>query len=326
MNLFTFNFKIFQVNAIRSLIVAFSMLSIYHSLIVTKVIKGSNGINVWQDNFIRLQRYAYQDYSQLNIVIVGSSLTANLPTTDLDYSVINLGMSGSCTQTGMEAVLRKSSKPALLIVEINETINRKIDDRTIDSIYNPFFYTMRLYFPMLKEEYKPVSIVEPMVIHLMKDIIKASGFTKKQKVTNSTVKGVNKLTDTLISQAIEKAKNPLSEMEKSLLRQEAESIKIQLAKIKGEGVRVVLYDVPRDPRLQATVKEKQLEALMKELFPANDFEWLPKPPPRYWKTYDGLHLVSSDAKDYVAFLKNQLLTSKATLSKSRRLQSTLKPY
>ena len=95
-----------------------------------------------------------------------------------------------------------------------------------------------------------------------------------------------------------------------MFKQEAEHIKLQISKLKNDGVRVVLFDVPRDPRLQATVQGKQLKALAKELFPVSNYEWLPEPAPRDWITYDGVHLVSSEAKDYTVFLKNQLFTKK----------------
>ncbi len=320
MNLFTFNSKSRNLKIFRSLIATFSFLTVYNGLIITKIVKPSDGINLWQNNLVRLQRYVYQNYSSINIVVAGSSMTSNLPTSDIGSSTINLGMIGGCVQTAVEAVRRKSPKPAILLVEVNETIYRKMDNKMIGSIYNPFLYTLRLYIPMFRAEYQPASTFSPTLVFLGDKLKRSIGWKNEQPSPSNTVKQEvnNPLTEKLILQAVDKYKTPLTEDEKKLLRQEGEFLKVQLSQIRKGGVRVILFDVPRDPRLQATVKEKQLEVLMKELFPANDFEWLPKPPPRYWKTIDGVHLVSSEAKDYVAFLKNQLLTNKATLSNSRR--------
>ena len=303
MNLSTFNSKVFKTNIARSLGAAFLSLSFYQVLVLTKIVKPSDGIHQWQNNFIRLQRYAYQTSSQSNIVLAGSSLTANLPTSEIGSSVSNLGIMGGCTQTSVEAVARKSSKPAILVVEINNTIDRKIDTQIIDSIYNPFLYSLRLYLPIFREEYQPVSVFYPKLMALRNKILQFIRFN------NNSVNINKNLADTLISQFVEQYQKPVSEKQRKLMQQEAEFLKLQISKLRKKGVRVVLFDIPRDPRLQATLQERQVKALMKEFFPVNQFEWLPEPPPRNWNTYDGVHIVSSDAKYYATFLKNQLFTN-----------------
>lgn len=115
------------------------------------------------------------------------------------------------------------------------------------------------------------------------------------------------LTEKLIVQEVEANKTSLSEKEASLLKQEADYIKFQISQLRKDGVRVVLFDIPVEQRVQSTVRKQQVRALMRKLFPIKQFEWLPEPPSRHWKTSDGIHLVSSDAKDYAAFLRNQLL-------------------
>jgi hypothetical protein len=188
----------------------------------------------------------------------------------------------------------------------------------IDSIYNPFLYTLRLYLPIFREEYQPVSAFYPKLIVLRNKLLQLIRFN------NTSVNPDKNLTDTLISQFVEQYQKPISEKQRELIQQEAEFLKLQISKLRQEGVRVVLFDIPRDPRLQATLQEKQIKALMKELFPVNQFEWLPEPPPRNWKTYDGVHIVSSDAKYYVTFLKNHLLTKQAITPQSVKSQSTNK--
>jgi hypothetical protein len=326
MNLSTSNSKVGKVIIVRPLLATFSFLSLYQILIFTNLVKPNNGMHQWQNNLIRQQRYAYQDYSNLNLVLVGSSRTNNLPTSDISSSVINLGMSGGCAQTGIEVVDRKSSKPVILLIEINETITRKVDERVIGSIYNPFLYKLRLYIPMLREEYQPVITIYPKVISLVNKLINASGLTKKSKEIKPVVNLDKNLTNTLINKVITSHNTPLQDDKRTLLIQEAEYIKLRIIQLRKDGVRVVLFDIPREPRIQATIAEKQTQALMKEVFPANHFEWLPEPPPRDWKTLDGEHLVSSDAKDYVAFLKKQLLTKKVIMSKAASLSPILNSH
>ncbi len=307
MNLFIFNSKFLKNSLVRSLGITLSLLSGYHILVVAKVIAPNEGIHQWENNFIRVQRYAYKNPSNSSLVLAGSSLTNTLQASDIGSQAINLGLSGDCAQTGIEAVHRKYSKPRILIIEINETIIRKRNEQMIDSIYNPFFYYTRLHIPMLRQEYQPVSTFLTTVSSLKKRLKEVIGKTANPTQGKSVVNVDPDLTEKLISQAIEDYKTPLSNEERSLFTHEAEYIKSQISQIRKDGVRVILFDIPREQRVEATVREKQLKALMRKLFPTNSFEWLPEPPPRHWTTYDGFHLIGSDAQDYAAFIGNQLL-------------------
>jgi hypothetical protein len=55
----------------------------------------------------------------------------------------------------LETAIQQEVKPKILLVEINNTIARKIDKQVIESNYNPFLYTLRRYVPSFREEYKP---------------------------------------------------------------------------------------------------------------------------------------------------------------------------
>ena len=101
----------------------------------------------------------------------------------------------------------------------------------------------------------------------------------------------------------------LLEKDRISLVEQAEYIKSQISEIKKDNVRVVLFTVPGESIIDSTLSEKQTKWLIKSLFPASEFEWLPEPPVRKWKTGDGAHLVSSDAKDYAEFVTDRLLTT-----------------
>ncbi len=76
---------------------------------------------------------------------------------------------------------------------------------------------------------------------------------------------------------------------------------------KDSGAKVVLFDLPLESRVNATLRQKQIRALAKKLFPPDCFEWLPPPPPQEWRTNDGIHLIRSDARDFAEFLRDKLL-------------------
>lgn len=331
MNLYTFSSKLKSIPLSRSLSITLCLLGGYHILVVSKLVPPTNGIYQWQSNFIKIQRYAYQKPSKSNIVLVGSSLTANLEAAYISSHGINLGMSGGSVQTGIQAVRRNPSKPGMLLVEINGTTTEKTDYKLINSIYNPFLYSLRLYFPMLRQEYQPISVFMPQITSLnykiksLKDRIINRLIPRNKPPSNRQLfDGNSNVTEKVIAQEVAKRKYPLTETQKRLFIEENQSIKSQILQFRKEGVQVVLFDIPLDQQLQNTVTEKQIKALMKEIFPTKNFDWLPEPSPRQWKTSDGIHLVSSDAKDYTDFIRNELLNKKVALFKPINEESTLK--
>jgi hypothetical protein len=313
MNLYIFNSKIVKHPVTQSLLVTLSFLTGYSLLGNFNILKSSAGFNQWQGNIVRLQKYAYDRHSKLNVVVVGSSLTANIPTDLIDKHVVNLGLNGGATQTGLETAIRQEVKPKILLVEINNTITRKIDKQVIESNYNPFLYNLRRYIPSFREEYKP-SIQTILMLDEFRNKFKktAKPVEKKIDTEKTDVQQSNEhssLGDTIVSQLIQSNSQPLSVKEKNLLTQEAQYIQSQILKIERDGTHVILFNVPGDHRLENTLAVKQSRLLMKELFPVNNFDWLPEPPTRKWLTGDGAHLIPSEAKVYANFLKDRLQIS-----------------
>jgi hypothetical protein len=330
MNLFTSSSKVFKHRIATSVVVTGCLLCLYQVLVTTKVIVSSAGMNQWQGNFIKIQKYAYQQQPKPKVVIVGSSLASNFAEFSdiVDYfndNIINLALRGGCSQTGLEAVRRHPIKPSILAIEMNYTTIATMDKSIVESIYDPFLYALRDRFSMFRQEYQPLGAIIATLRNYPKLPPQALAKTehdknslkhpqpikgKLRKKARSTVPvnpKVTELVDRLVFQRVEAGKIPLTPPEKLILKQQADLIKWQIAEIKQYGVRVVLFDIPEESRVEQTLRTKQIKALMKELFPIDKFEWLIEPPLRNWTTSDGLHLAPNDARDYAAFFKQQLL-------------------
>jgi hypothetical protein len=288
-----------------------SLLTGYSLLGSFNLLKSSDGFNQWQNNIVKLQKYAYQHHSKLNVALVGSSIVANIPADLIGEYVVNLGLNGGCTQTGLEAAIRQDVKPKILLVEINNTIDRKVDKQVIESNYNPVLYNFRRYLPAFREEYKPST---QLILRLdeLRNKFKQAGNPVEKPIDDrktdrspSTDK-LDSLGDKLVSQLIQSNSNPLSSQERNLLTQEAQYIRSKISQIERDGTHIILFNVPGDHRLENTLAVKQSRLLMKKLFPPNNFEWLPEPPTRKWLTGDGVHLTKSDARVYANFLKDRL--------------------
>ncbi len=280
----------------RSLLLCLFLLVLYQAMILSSWITPSDGINLAQINEIKAQRYAYGKNSDIKMVLVGSSITAKIQADDIGDEVSNIAMRGGSTQTGLEIVKQKQSKPPILLVEINETIARELDPEVIGSLYNPFLSFLRINLPMFKQEYRPVSVL----LYGLTRLVKWKRESREKIFVNSPLR------EKLIKRKEQEWNSPLSDEQREIIIKEAGKIKKQLSEIAKNRVRVVLFDLPREAHLENTVMKKQVRELMKELFPSDSFEWLPNPDSS-WETTDGVHLKIADAKAYAVYLKEKLL-------------------
>jgi hypothetical protein len=270
----------FQLRSIlRPVLIFLFLISFYQVLVSGRVLPASDGVSLIQNNIVKAQRYVYQDDSDLKIVMVGSSLAANLHITDIGKGVKSIALGGGSSQTGLEIVQRSNSNPQIILVEINDTITRKIDRDLVDS----------LYLPILREEYRPVSVF----IQSLK-----KRYQQNQKLTKKALDSLEprNLTPDLSQKAIQTTvdiqSKPLSNQDAKNMKQEADLIKNQIAEItKDSRTKVVLFDIPLESRVNATLRIKQVRELAKKPFPPDRFEWLPPPPPQEWRTNDGIHLI-----------------------------------
>ncbi|MEG4287397.1 hypothetical protein Q5692_01355 [Microcoleus sp. C2C3] len=297
----------FQLRSIlRPVLIFLFLMSFYQVLVSGGVLPASDGASLIQNNIVKAQRYVYQDDSDLKMVIVGSSLAANLNVKQIGEGVKSIALGGGSSKTGLEIIKRSNSKPPIVLVEMNDTIVRKIDADLLDSLYHPIFYWMRQYLPMMREEYRPVSVF----INSLKSRSQQNLKMMTREALDS-LEGRNitpELSQKAIQMTVDVESTPLSEKDAETMKQEAELIKTQIAEIKKNiGAKVVLFDIPLESRVNAAIRRKQVRELAKKLFPPDRFEWLPPPKEREWRTNDGIHLIRSDARDFAEFLRDNTI-------------------
>ena len=254
----------FQLRSIlRPLLIFLFLMSFYQVFVSGGVLPASDGASLIQNNIVKAQRYVYQDDSELKMVIVGSSLAAYLNIKHMGEGVKSLALGGRSSQTGLEIVKRSKSKPRIVLVEINDTIIRKIDSELLDSLYHPVFYWMRQYLPMLREEYRPVSVF----INTLKSRSQQKNQERMSREELDSLEGRNvnpKLSQKAIQATVDIQSKPLSEKDAKIMKQEADLMRNQIAEIKkNTGAKVVLFDIPQESRVNATLRMKQVRELAK---------------------------------------------------------------
>jgi hypothetical protein len=308
MNLFTFNFKpqkkLHRDNSIlRIILLCFIILCVSNLLILSKIIPSSDGIHQQERNLIKIERFVYDDSPEKKIVFVGSSLTDNIPTNFIGSNVVNLGMSGGSSQTGLEIIKIIKSKPSLVLVEITDTIDRGVNDEFVSYFKDKISYLSRLYLPMLRAQYRPVSIVVSYLQRL-KDKQKESDKISEEKSPNSS-----ELENIIINQLIKFNSQKLTQSEIDLITKQAGLIQNQIANLRQNKIKVVLYSVPLETKLNDTIRQKEIHQRLKSFFPQDTYEWLPELPRKDWQTYDGIHLKPQFAQIYVEYLKESIISN-----------------
>ncbi|MBH8566233.1 hypothetical protein I8748_29430 [Nostoc sp. CENA67] len=305
MSLFTSNSKNYQssfksngIYILRPIIVAIVVLAVYQILIWCNFLTPHEGIAQQESNLIRAERYFYGDEAKTKFVVVGSSMIANIPVNDIGSNLFNLGIRGDSSVTGLELVKLRKTKPSLVLVELNGTISRKMNADLIKSFSYPVSYLSRLYFSMFRAEYRPISI---FVTKLKK--IKGDD-NETVNVQQKTIQ--SELEKNIVKRAVQTNSKLLNQEEIDSLIKGANFIQNQISEIRKGSIKVVLFDVPREQEVIESPREKQIQQLIRNLFPKNNYEWLPDSLKTDWVTGDGVHLKSSDAVKYAEFLQETL--------------------
>jgi len=298
----------FQLRSIlRPVLIFLFLMSFYQVLVSGGVLPAGEGITQRQNNIVRAQRYIYQDDSDVKMVIVGSSLATNLNEKHIGESVKSVAFGAGASKTGLEIIKRSKTKPQIVLVEVNDNnLLRIFDSELIDSLYHPIFYWMRQYLPMFREEYRPISVfIKSFRSRLYQNL---EGMSREELDSLESRNVTPELSQKAIQTVVDKESIPLSEKDAKIMIQEADLMRNQIAEIKkNTGAKVILFDMPRESRVNATLRMKQVRELAKKLFPPDRFEWLPPPKEREWRTNDAIHLIRSDARDFAEFLKDNTI-------------------
>ncbi len=300
--------------------IGLALLLAYQTLIWGGFISGNDGINQWESNVIKAERYIYNhNGKQGEILLVGSSMANRLQPEYLGDRTFNLAMQGANSLTGLEIALQAKTKPDLIMVEVNETIGLGVDRDLMATLYQPLLYYLRLYFPMFRQEYRPVSV---LVSSLRSSSKQSQPQLNAEQQDKLQIKD-ERLRKKIIQGVVESRSKQLTPDMEANLRQQATLLKQQIQQIQQAGVKTLLFHIPGEPEVQNTVRQKQTRAILQEVFPADTFNWLAEPPRQNWVTSDGIHLIYSNAKEYAMFIKSQLMQEPLLLESPQRREVKL---
>ena len=303
----------------RALAVCALSFVLYQAAIWIGLVPRGDGIHQGEINLIRAQRYveamdtADEDTGsgmstsglstraaairKARVVVVGSSLSGILEKS-LGPDFVDLGLSAGGAQTGLELVRRARIKPPLLLVEANDTLSRPRDDALLQPLFHPVWKPLRADLSALRQEYQPVGVF----VSALRRWKNKGGADAATGLTAPDVR------ERLVRDAVAAQQLAPGDAQKTReLRLEmvdaARRARAQIEEIERGGTRVVLFRVPRDPRLETTPMSRLSRRVIEGKFPPNRYKWLPDAPPRAWQTNDGVHLTPAEAAVFSAWLR-----------------------
>lgn len=275
----------------KSLLMAFVFL-LLHALFV-RITHISNSQHIWQENINKAQRFLYSKDSMTS-VIVGSSLSNRLIMDSLP-GIYNLSLQGQNIYDGLAVIFRKKYMPSTVFIEMNIVLG--VENKTFTrSLFSPVTYTIRKYFPSLRNEYQPVGQLGKIAMNAIEKIQPESKLLKSvpvssemfEKTINLRIREYSVKPDTVVINA-----------RRAALRK-------YVSKLESRGVTVVFFEMPVNERLSKLSMPCCVRQAFYSTFPPDKYTYIPMPDCSEYHTRDGEHLSPEEALRYTTYFKSQI--------------------
>lgn len=264
--------------------------------------------HVWQNNRIKAQEYIY-DSPDKEVVIVGSSLSGRLIGDLLPDNVFNLSFSGSSVYDGIQIIKKSNSKPKIILLEGN-FIDRGPRQSFINEIFTPVLFSLRYYFPGLRQKFQPVNLLSitsaynffncllgkyndkdlrnsiKKIFHIQKNILDQKKGTKK-----------------FIEIAIERNQEIPDTIK---LKKRLKGLYAGLNTLSNNGTKIVFFEIPMHPEICISPRNKYLKNVLRTTFSPKKFLYFADQKCVGYETTDGWHLNKDSALLYTEIFVEEL--------------------
>lgn len=278
---------------IRKSLLSALLFLLLHAFIV-RITNLGNSQHIWQENINKAQRYLYSS-DTFTGVIVGSSLSNRLVMDSLP-GIFNLALQGQNLYDGMAVVFRKKDVPPVVYVEMNIVLGVE-NNMFTSSLFSPVPYTIRKYFPSLRNEYQPVGQLGKIVMNSIERVQPESKLLKSVPVSSE-------MFENLVSLRIrEYSATP----DTSVLNNRKSTLKRNISELERRGARVVFFEMPVNERLSKLPLPCCIREAFFSIFPPEKYTYLNFPDCSEYHTRDGEHLSPEEALRYTAFFKSEIV-------------------
>lgn len=269
--------------------IALLMVVGYDLAVRTHAVHPGDGVTQPQTNTIRLEQYAL-DHRPGDVVLVGSSLVANLQREPREGDVVSLGLEGHSPLTGLHAVVVSGAKPRAVVVEVADPIWKGVDQGFLTETFGPWSPAKR-WVPSLQTRYSPMVVVHGWV---------------KKKLSKGDAETIadQALLSLLVDQEREARQAPFSREEEKGNAAALKSLQADVSELERRGVQVRFVRIPREPRVDETPRNLAAVKAVQSLYGPE--KWISITPAEPVQTRDALHMVRAQADEFRAGLLHAL--------------------
>ena len=231
----------------------------------------TTGQNQYQENRMKAENYIFNDH-WCQAVILGSSLSDGLKEEYFDGSVCNLAFGGGSGLWGGPIVMASAQRPQWVLIETNVLVATNQD--FMQSLFGPPDYTLKKVSPLLRQASQPVT----QILNWLR-----TKFPPKPKSLTS------EQVESWVKYYVETYQH-LSEADKKTFQNNFENLKVLFNQMQTAGLKIILYQMPIDPRLAETEKMRWEQAFWQKYAEDNQLPLIKFSLTPEMKTKDGLHL------------------------------------
>lgn len=263
---------------IKRTLISFLLIFIVYVIFREYIIPNISRAEVKQLNSIRAQKILYNQDLRDN-VIVGTSLTANLPMDSLP-NFENLAFGAENVYVGLELLIRRGYFPKRVFIESN-FIARTEDTNLLGKISNPILYESKKRFPFLEDGKEPIPLIELLVEKSLKKVV-----PDYFRVLNQEIKKDDKVNDWLNNYFMKLYNKALTEDQENEIQKKLDSY---ISILEEYGSEVVFFEMKMHPRLQELPYFITSRKLLQDEF-ISDRLFMERLIDYPYNTTDGLHL------------------------------------
>ena len=265
--------------------------------------------NQVQDNFIKAQKFVYEDTGNIKNVIVGSSLSCRLIMDSLP-NFYNLSFGGQSIFDGLKIIKNKDVFPKNVFIETNIIMKGESEDFT-NSFFSPLPYFLKKNFIAFRADKQPVSIFIQFFTSIKSTLkrnflrfINLNATIKKTETDTGEMQDIQNdqlFKKMLDLEIIEHSKKPNSVELKNKLALLHKYVLL----LKENNVNVYFFEMPINSSLMELRKTKIIRNEINLRFPVGMVYHVPVDGSVYLSS-DGIHLGYEEALKYTLFFKNNI--------------------
>ena len=247
----------------------------------------------WNMNRIKAERYLYAP-RQPAAIIVGSSLTFNLPQDVLGDDIFNLAFAALGPASGLDLLERCGPPPPAVIIETN-FITGDPNDELLSALFFPPLYQLRKEVRGLRYEYQPINLILSLMRMWSGHRSELHRDPPPQVLT--TMLPVHEQTFATAPDD--------QEMQAAIGR-----VARFAAFAARNGSTIIFLDMPVHPAIRASVRAAAIRRALQAAFPPSAYRWLDPGAGGDYQTVDGLHLTQHDAARVATLLRNTVVANR----------------